>query len=174
MPNIDNPNGLRPLMRTLAGGFATIESFAKAVGYGTAIFMWDAVARAADGSIDKAITPGTTNYSGVALNYGAASTATDHLVVTSPDALFVAQDNNDTDGLAAVDMGLNCNIELNSGSSTTQVSGHELDESTAATTSSLDVKLLRKWDVPNNDYGSNCRVEIIFNKHRMAPGVAGV
>jgi hypothetical protein len=174
MPNTDNPHGLRPLMRTLAGGLATIEPFTKAASYGTALFMWDAVARAADGTIDKAITPGTTAYSGVNLNYGAVSTLTDHLVVTSPDALFEAQDNNDTDGLAEADMGLNCNIELNAGSALSQISGHELDESTAATTSSLDVKLLRKWDVPNNAYGSFARIEIVFNKHRMAPATAGV
>lgn len=174
MPNTDNPQGLRPLMRTLAGGLASVEPFTKAASYGTALFQWDAVARAADGTIDKAITPGTTAYSGVNLNYGAASTLTDHLVVTSPDALFVAQDNDDSDGLAEADMGLNANLELNAGSAATLLSGHEIDESTAATTNSLDVKLLRKWDVLNNAYGEFCRVEIIFNKHRMAPATAGV
>lgn len=174
MPNVDNPHGLGVIGRTLAGGCPTVEQFSKAASYGTAIFIGDAVARAADGTIDKAITPGTTLYSGVALNYGAASTLTTHLVITSHDAIFEAQDNNDTDGLAEADMGLNCNLELNAGSATTQISGQELDESTANTTNSLDVKLLRKFAIPGNDYGANCRVEIVFNKHRMAPGVAGV
>jgi len=174
MPNVDNPHGLNLLGRTLAGGLPTIESFNKAVGYGTAIFIGDAVARAADGSIDKAITPGTTNYSGVALNHGAASTATAHLVVTSPDSLFECQDNNDTDGFAAVDMGLNVNLELNAGSASTQLSGHELDESTAAGTATLDVKLLRLFGNPNNDYGAFGRYEIVFNKHRMANAIAGI
>jgi hypothetical protein len=36
------------------------------------------------------------------------------------------------------------------------------------------VKLLRLFAVPNNAYGAYSRIEIIFNKHRMAPGVAGV
>lgn len=174
MANVDNPHGLTLLGRTLSGGCPTIEQFTKAASYGTAIFIGDAVARAADETIDKAITPGTTNYSGVSLNYGAASTLTTHLVSTSLDALYEAQDNNDTDGFVAADMGLNVNLELNAGSATTQISGHELDESTAQTTNTLDVKMLRLFGVPSNEYGSYSRIEIIFNKHRMAPGVAGV
>lgn len=174
MPNVDNPHGLGPLGRTMAGGLPTIESFIKAASYGTALFIGDAVARAADGSIDKAITPGTTNYSGVNLNYGAASTLTDHLVITSPDALFECQDNNDTDGFVAADMGLNCNLELNAGNALTQLSGHELDESTANTTNTLDVKLLRLFGSPDNAYGAYGRYEIVFNKHRMGLAIAGV
>lgn len=174
MANVDNPHGLSNLGRTLAGGMPTIESFVKAVGFGTALFIGDAIARAADGTIDKTITPGTTLFSGVNLNYGAASTATDHLVVTSPDALFECQDNNDTDGFVAADMGLNVNLELNAGSAVTQLSGHELDESTIQTTATLDVKLIRKYDVPGNEYTAWGRYEIMFNKHRMAPSMVGV
>lgn len=175
MANVDNPHGLSPLGRTLAGGLPTIESFVKAVGFGTALFIGDAVARAADGSIDKTITPGTTLYSGVNLNWGAASTATDHLVVTSPDALFEAQDNNSTDGFAAADMGLNANLELNAGSATTLLSGHEINESTINTTNSLDVHLLRLLGNPGNAYGTGWgRFEIVFNKHRMGLTQVGV
>ena len=174
MANLNNPHGLNLLGRTLAGGLPTVESFQKAASYGTAIFNGDAVARVADGTISKAITPGTTLYSGVALNYGAASTLTDHLVITSPDSLFEAQDNDATTGLLATDMGLNANLVLTAGDANTLLSKHQIDYSTIQTTNSLDVKLLRKYDVPNNDYGPYCRVEIIFNKHRMAPGVAGV
>jgi hypothetical protein len=174
MPNVDNPHGLSPLGRTLSGGLPTIESFTKAASFGTALFIGDAVARAADGTINTTITPGTTLYSGVNLQHGAASTLTDHLVMTSPDALFEAQDNNDTDGFAAADMGLNVNLELNAGSAATQLSGHELDESTIQTTNTLDVKLLRLLGSPDNAYGAYGRYEIVFNKHRMFGNVAGV
>lgn len=175
MANVDNPHGLRPIMRTMSGGCPVIEQFFKDASEAAAIFIFDAVNQEADGNIEaNSATPGTTLYSGVSLNYGAALTLTPHLVIVSPDAVFEAQDNNDTDGTAAVDMGLNGNIELNAGSALTQISGHELDESTFNTTNSLDVKLLKKLDVPDNDFGSFCRVEIMFNKHRRAPGVAGV
>ena len=174
MANRDNPHGLRPLGRTLGGGCPFLVQFSKAVGYGTAIFRHDAVARAADGSIDKAITPGTTLYSGVALDYGAANTATDHLVIIDPTALYEAQDNDDTDGIAAADLGLNANLELNAGNATTKQSGHEIDESTVATTATLDVKLLALYNSADNEHGAWARIEIMFNKHRMNPAVAGV
>lgn len=175
MANVDNPHGLRPLGRVLGGGEAEIQWMQKDASEGTAIFIWDAVNREADGNLDAAsATPGTTLYSGVSLNYGAASTLTDHAIIISPDALFEAQDNSDTDGFAAADMGLNVNLELNAGSSISQISGHELDESTINTTNSLDMKLLRLYPVVDNAYGAFGRFEVMFNKHRMAAGVAGV
>lgn len=175
MANVDNPHGLRPLMRCVDGGFPLTEQFDKDASEGTAIFMWDAVNRENDGNIEAAsATPGTTLYSGVSLNYGAASTLTSHLVIVSPGAIFEAQDNADTNGFDAADMGLNANIELNAGSATTLLSGHEIDESTLNTTNSLDLHLWKLLDVPDNAAGSYSRVVVTFNKHRMALGVAGV
>ena len=176
MANVDNPHGLRPLMRTLGGGPPTAQLMQKDSSEGAGIFIWDAVNREADGNIEaNSATPGTTLYSGVNLGpFGAASTATSHLIQISPDAVFEAQDNADTDGFAAADMGLNVNIELNAGSATTNISGHELDESTATTTNTLDLHMLALLNVPDNAEGSHSRVEVIFNKHRMNPAVAGV
>lgn len=175
MANVDNPHGLRPLMRTLSGGCPTIQWMQKDASEAAAIFQWDAVNREADGNIEaNSATPGTTLYSGVSLNHGAAATLTDHAVVVSPDAVFEAQDNSDTDGFAAADLGLNVNIELNAGSATTKISGHELDESTVATTATLDLKLLALLNTPDNAHGAFSRIEVVFNKHRMNPAVAGV
>jgi hypothetical protein len=159
----------------MGGGPPRIQSFSKDSGEGTAIFVGDAVNREADGNIEAAsATPGTTLFSGVSLNYGAASTATEHLVIVSPDALFSAQDNADTDGFAAADMGMNVNIELNAGSATTKVSGHELDESTIVETATVDLHMLELLAVPDNAYGAHSRIVVTFNKHRMYGGVAGV
>ena len=174
MANIDNPHGLRPLGICLGGGPQVFEEYSKAATYGTAIFVYDAVNRVADNTIEASATPGTTLYSGVALNYGAASSKTTHLVLISPDAIFEAQDDDDTTGLVEADMGLNANLILGAGSTTTHVSKHEIDQSTAQTTNTLDVHLLRLLNVPDNAAGAHARVELVFNKHRMAPGVAGV
>ena len=174
MANVNAPHGLSYLGRTLAGGRPTVESFQKAAAFGTALFIGDAVARAADGTINVTITPGTTLYSGVCLNWGAASTLTDHLVITSPDAMFEAQDDDNVTGTLAVDVGLNGNLVLTAGDALTLLSKHQVARSTEAVTATLDVKILRKYDVPTNDYGPNCRLEIYFNKHRMHPAVAGV
>ena len=177
MANVDNPHGLRSLGRTLEGGQPVLEQFTKDSSEGTAIFAGDAVNRETDGNIEAAsATPGSTLYSGVSLNYGAASTETDHLVIISPKAVFEIQDNNDTEGFVTADNGLNSNLELNAGSATTLQSGHELDESTFNTTATLDVHMLKLLAVPGNAYGANARVEVVFNTHRMGHegGAAGV
>jgi hypothetical protein len=92
----------------------------------------------------------------------------------SPDAEYVAQDNADTDGFVDGDQGLNADLEFNAGSSTTFVSGHEVDESTWDTTNTLDVKTHGLWPDPNNAYGANADIIITINKHRLANAVAGV
>lgn len=175
MANVDRPHGFRPLGRTIDGGPCVVREFTKDAAEGSAIFIWDLVNRENDANIEAAsATPGTTRYLGVSLNYGAASTLTTHLIVISPEALFEGQDNNDTDGIAAADLGLNANAELNAGSTTTLVSGHEIDESTAATTATLDLKLLALLDVPDNAHGSFARIEVLISKHALNKEVAGV
>jgi hypothetical protein len=170
MANLDNPHGLR-CIGTMHGGPPETDQFSKVVGYGTAIFRGDAVNQVADGSIEASATPGTTLYSGVALNYGAASTATDHGVIVDPFAIFEAQ----ADGaLAAADMGLNANLVLTAGSATTKISKHQINSATENTTATLDVKLRKKLNVPDNEWGAYVRIEIVFNKHRAAFAVAGV
>ncbi len=175
MANRDNPHGLAPLGRTLRGGCPSIRQYARDADSATAIFIHDVVARDDDGKINAGGTPGTTTYQGVALVYAAGSVAkADILVIDSPDALFEAQDNDDSDGFAAADMGLNCNLEFNAGSSTTLVSGHELDENTLQTTNTLDVHLLQLLDAVDNVAGEHTRVEIFFNKHRLNAPLTGV
>jgi len=179
MANTDNPHGLA-ILRRHGGGPVETKWFTKLANFGTAIFKNDTVMQKAGDATSGAIiepgltTPGTTLPSGVSANYGAVSTLTSHMVYTDWDAVFEAQDNNDTDGFTAANNGLNGNIECNAGSTTTKLSGHELDESTFNTSGSRDVKLLGLFPDPTNAYGSWARVEVIFNQHRMGYGVAGV
>lgn len=173
MANKNNPHGLRPLGVCQSGGAPVIEPFSKLAAYATAIFRNDAVNRAADSGIQTGGTPGTTLYSGVSLQYSPASTADTVLVMTSPDAIFEAQVNG---SLVEADLGLNANLLLTAGSALTKLSKHEINATGVATTGTLDVHLLRRHAVPvsQNDFGTNVRLEIVFNKHRMNPGVAGV
>lgn len=175
MANTDRPHGFRPLGVNIDGGRSVVMEYSKDVSEGSAIFIWDLVNMEADGNIEAAsATPGTTRFLGVSLNNGAALTATKHLVVVSPNALFEGQDNNDTDGIAAADIGLNSNAELNAGSATTLVSGHEIDESSAATTATLDLRLVKLHDVPDNAHGAFARIEVTINKHFFNKEVAGI
>lgn len=174
MANVDNPHGFRPLARNLSGGFPWVEEFDKVVGYGTALFIHDAVNQVAAGGIEKSITPGTTLISGVNLNYGAVSTATKHLVITSPDAIFEAQDDQASTGLVEADRGLNSNIVMGAGSAVTLLSGNEIGGATKDVTATLDVHLLKLFESPDNAYGVHARFEIVFNKHRMIANTVGI
>lgn len=182
MANTNNPHGLRPLMRTIDGGFPMVFEIQKGSGVALACFQWDVVARIAGGTLDVAgdLTPGTTLWSGVALNYGAASLLTTHTVIVSPGATYEAQDDDTVTGTVATRMGLNANIVATAGNTSTKISKHQINHSTFATTSSLDLHLLQKYttvlgdSVESNDYGPNCRVEVIFNGQRMNGETAGV
>ena len=177
MANNNNPHGFRPLGWCLGGGPPFIQSLQKAASYGTAIYPFDLVERATGGTIDTTITPGTTLMSGVALDYGALSTLTNHLVIVSADAILEAQDDNHSadGGIVAANMGQNANCIVSvAGSLTLKQSGHQINSATVQTTSTLDLKLLQLLNVPDNAFGANARIEVIINKHRMNPGVAGV
>jgi hypothetical protein len=171
MPNVDNPHGLRPTMRNFHGGPVETKEMYKPSSSGTAIFRNDAVCVSTGGQI---IAGRSTAFCGVSLDYGALSTLTPHKVIVSPAAVFEAQDNNDTDGIAAANIGKNADIEANAGNASTLVSGHEIDESTINTNNTLDVMILGLHESPDNDYGSYCRVEVMFNRHFFNPVRTGV
>ncbi len=161
-------------MRSVDGGQCQVREYTKDVSQATAIFIHDLVTREADGNIAPGGTPGTTLILGASLNHGAALTLSTHLVIISPGAIYEAQDNNDTDGVAAADLGQNSNVEYNTGGALTLLSGHEIDESSLNTTSTLDLKLLGLLTVPDNAHGANARIEVMINKHQLGQGVAGI
>ncbi len=174
MANTNNPHGLRPLGWCLGGGMPYYRTLSKVVGYGTAIYPFDVVAQVSGGAIQIPATPGTTLISGVALDYGALSKATDHLVCVSPEAVYEAQDDDTVTGIVATQMGLNANLVYSAGTLATKKSGHQIDQDVIDVTATYDVHLLQLLNVPDNAFGPNARIEIVINKHRMNPGVVGV
>lgn len=169
MANVSNPHGLRPLGRTLSGGFPTIESYQKAAADTQALYIFDAVSRLA-GYVSGTSTPGTTLFTGVNLLAGIASTLTDHLVVISPDAMFEAQCSDTT---TAALMGYNANLTLNAptvtapGNGYTGISAHVVG--TLVVTAAKDVHVQRLFSAPDNAYGASSRVEVSFNRHALTP-----
>ena len=170
MANTNNPHGLRPLGRTLSGGFPTVDDYQKAVGDAQALYEFDAVSRAA-GFVTGTSTPGTTLYTGVCLNAGLASTLTDHIVMVSPDAMYEAQ-TSDTSTPAK--MGFNANLTLNPpavpapGPGYYGVSGHIVG--TLVVLATADVHVHRLYATPDNAHGQFARLEISFNKHALVAG----
>lgn len=171
MANYDRAFGLR-FLNSLHGGAPSTRQMVKDAAQGTAVFRGDLVAREADGNIAPGGTAGTTLYDGVSQDYGAVSTLTNHLVIVDPWAVFEAQSG--ATGFTAADEGLNCNFVFSAGSTGTQLSGHKLDDSTEATTATLDAHLKEFLRVSDNEDGAYSRFGIVINKHRLHPGVAGV
>jgi hypothetical protein len=179
MANVNNPHGLRPLMRTQAGGAPQCEQFSKAVGYAYAIYKWDPVTELAGvfNGPASGITPGITRFLGVALDWAVASVASTHHVMVDPGAIFEAQGDGSGSGanvISAATMGYKANLNVATtagGGVTRDNSGVQVTETTIAVTSSLDVTLLQLLQEIDNAYGVNGRVELKFNKHLRNPEV---
>jgi hypothetical protein len=181
MANSNAPFGFRPTMRSLHGAPGAIVGAHKLVGYATAFFMHDVVTHAASGTkstlcVDKAITPGTTPVLGVNLNYGAASTATDHsIVLAASGALFVAQgDGTGATFLVAASLSKRANIALTAGDTNTKVSKHQISETSIATTNTLDLRIRGLFQSPDNAAGQYAKVYVTFNNLVDADQKAGI
>lgn len=177
MSNVNNPHGLRPLMRNWAGGAPETESLTKAAAYAYAIYKWDPVTELA-GVLNgpaSGITPGTTRLRGVALNWSVASTLAAILVMISRDAMYEAQgDGSDAGLMVAASMGYNVNLNVATvagGGVTRDNSGVQLTETTIAVTATLDMKISQLYTDPTNAYGAYGRLEVRFNKHLDNPEV---
>lgn len=176
MANVNNPFGLMPRGRADGGGQPQARPYLKQSTYAYAVYKWDPLTLVTGYVKGPAngITPGTTRYRGVGLNPSAASTAATILVVDHAQALFMAQGDGSTAANVVVGkMGFNANLLLTTagGGVTADNSGAQIDESTIAVTSTLDVNIKRLAPLPDNAYGANARLEIVFNKHLGNPEV---
>ena len=183
MANVNAPFGFRPTMRTTSGATGAIQAVNKLVGYGTALFINDAVTHAASSllptpAVDANITAGSTPVAGVNLIYGAASTATNHTIVLADSgAIFVVQGDGSSGGaspLNAAAMSMNANLVKTAGNTGTKISEHELAESTLATTNTLDLKVRGLWQSADNALGQYARVYVTFNNLVGADQKAGI
>lgn len=169
MANVNNPHGLRPLMRSWGGGPLEAAKLLKAVGYAAALFRWDPVTQLA-GYLNgpaSGITPGTTYYRGVTLNPGAASTATEHQVIVNPWALFdVQEDNSGAANVVQAKMNYNANLTTTAGGTpTADNSNVALSGTSIAVTATLDVRITALLEAEDNALGAYARLEVRFNKH---------
>jgi hypothetical protein len=108
--------------------------------------------------------------------YGAASTNRYVMVADQPDLICEVQEDGVGGALATTSVGLNADIVVAAGSTSTGASGMELDSSTAATTSTLVLRIVGFVDRPDNEIGSaNAKMLVGFNVHQYGSvGTAGV
>lgn len=99
------------------------------------------------------------------------------LVATDPGLLMEVQEDSDGGALALTDIGLNVNLigPTEHGSTTTGLSLFELDSSTAATTSTLQFKIVDVVKAPDNEVGNQARYIVKFNRHHYnVAGMTGI
>lgn len=105
--------------------------------------------------------------------YNAASTERVALVCDDPDAVFLIQ----ADGsVAATDVGSNANvIYTNSGSTSSGLSGVELDTSSMTTTATYQLRILGFSQIPGrSEAGANAVLLVKINNHYYGNVVAGI
>jgi hypothetical protein len=89
-------------------------------------------------------------------------------VMDDPNQLFIIQAAS---SVTQVHVGLNADVSVGTGNSTTGVSGMEL-AGTPAKTAALNLKIVGLYNVPGNEFGTNAVVVVKINEHLY--GSAGV
>lgn len=193
MPNANAAFGLRPAKgangQTVTGA---PRLYSHASGDATALYIGDLVklagtaqtingvttpdvVRAATGDVILGVVVGINPTSRDTLGYGAASTAYTLFVDDDPNSLFEVQDVNSGTALTVNDVGLNANFVVAAGSTYTNQSGTTLDNTTEATTNTLDLKLVEVVNRADVDNASSpLRFLVRINRHQFSNQVAGV
>lgn len=203
MANADTPRGLQPVRHVSGAPYngATNQYYHDA-GNGVAIFKGDLVTvtgastfaliggvlkslpnvvQSATGDVFQGVCVSVEPETRDSLIYCAASTGRIINVCDDPSVLFEAQDVNSGTPLTANDVSLNINVVVGTGSTTTGYSAMTLDNTTEATTNTLDLKIESQVNRPDNDPGSAVgtgaaagKYLVRINRHRNANQVAGV
>lgn len=206
MANIDAPFGLRPIRHKSGAPYnGACTPYYVLSTYGTALFIGDPVIKVAGGSNTAAVeAPGAGSFnigvlpsiekatagdgnritgaivgfaplpSNLEYKHNPASTARVVYVADDPDLVFEIQ----ADGaIAAASMGLNAVlIYTHSGSTTTGLSGVELDTTSdvPAADASNQLLILRASNRPDNDTTlAHAKVEVLINQHTQSVGTVG-
>lgn len=133
------------------------------------------VGQSATGDVFQGVVVGFVPDTSTSLPYRAASTLRVAMVADDPNLIFEADDISTGTPFTAADVGLNCNVVVGTGSTVTGYSAMELDNTTEATTNTLDVKLIRVVNRADNDPTiASGKYLVRLNRHRFVNQVAGV
>ena len=195
MANIDAAFGLRPIAKvgSAPGGTTGTTKYSIADNQGTAIFTGDPVKYKNDGTVEVATagdascgvfmgcfyTDPTTSKPTFRNHFPASLSPGDAIafVADDPDQLYIAQQDSDGSNLVAADLNLNADLVFGAGSTSTGMSGVEIDSSTKNTTAALQVRLIDFYDTPSNDATANNSTLVVkINNHQLGShtGTLGV
>lgn len=199
MANPTTPFGLIPRQNMLSAPYnGAIKQFSTPAGNATAVGVGDLVKIAGtsqiiNGVVYSDVIQGATGdiYAGVvvavlpdtrdSLPYRAASTARLLLVNIDPNAEFEIRQVAGGTPLTANDVGLNANVVVGSVNTSYGWSGMALDNTTEATTNTLDLKITGMSSRPDNEVGTavgtgsdSSTFFVRINRHLFSNQVAGV
>lgn len=190
-PNV--PRGLVPVQGL--GAAATtggLRAYVHDAGDGTALFPGDPVKlaganttvrgqtlaqviRAASGDVIVGVVVAVEPDTRDSTLHVAASTTRIVLVNDDPNALFEIQDENAGTALTDAAVGLNVNFKGSGGNTTYGLSNVVLDNTSEATTNTLDLKIVGIVNRVDNVSGTAAaRYLVRINRHQYANQVAGV
>lgn len=191
MANTNNPEGLKPVRYASGAPYngACSRYFVPATD-GTALFVGDPVILAGDADANGVATVtrataasagritgvvvGVVNTPSLTTRYRAASTAQYVLVADDPGLLFEIQEDAVGGALAATNVGQNVDLIAGNGSTVTGLSGFQADSSTAATTSTLQLRIEGFAQRVDNVIGANAKILVRINQQMDAAVTAGV
>ncbi|MFA6244574.1 MAG: hypothetical protein WC655_26765, partial [Candidatus Hydrogenedentales bacterium] len=175
MANVDSPFGLKPV-RYLSGApyNGAVNYYSTVTGDGTAIYIGDPVItsgtastidgmiyqdvdQAATGDVITGVVVGVVPVTRESTIYREASTQRILMVADDPGLVFEIQEVSGGTALAANDIGLNANFVVAAGSTTTGLSGVELNNATEATTNTLDVQIVGFVNRVDNAVGEHAK-----------------
>lgn len=203
MANTNAPRGLTPVSNATGSPYnGATRQFLHAVGDTQAIYVGDIVtatgdsvfvniggtlqsfpiaAQFATGGIQDGVCISVDYITRDSPVYAPASTQVVINVAVDPNLLCLVQDNSTGTSLTANDVGLNCDILVNQGSTVTGYSGMVLNNATEAGTNTLDVKIMGQYQSPGNDLGSTVsagtasgQYVVKLNRTRLSNQVAGI
>lgn len=192
MANANTQFGLRPA-RYLGGAAYTggVNLYSVPSSDGTAFFLGDPVKlngtaqtigdttypdviQAATGDKIVGVVVGVLPATRDSTIYREASTQRVVAVCDDPNMLFEIQESSGGTAFTINDIGLNANFVVGSGSTTTGMSAVEIDNSTEATTNTLDLKIVSMVSRADVAVGANAKWLVRINRHSYANQVAGV
>jgi len=192
------PNGLVPIKKADGSAWSdALNPYPIASGYNTALFKGDPVTVLSDGTLGIAtpgsalvgvfwgcqFTPATGGLPVNSPNWVASATTLGAQVATAyviddPDVIFSVQETNGSGAagapLALADVGLNANLAIGTGNAVTGNSGASINNTTEATTATLDVKIRGLDTFPGNAVGNFANWFVSINNHRYRGGTTGV
>jgi hypothetical protein len=143
-------------------------------GSADALGKYATVKQAAAGEAIRGIVIGFSDQPYVAFDadnlyraYRPADTAMYCLVVDDPDVIFEIQEDSDGGAMTATEVGLNTDVVVGTGDTSSGKSAMELDSSDHGTDTTGQCRLLGIVDREDNALGTNAKWEVLINEHEF-------